>query len=669
MFNYMRFLLKNKWPLAMLFFIVFFVGGPLQILTITSLDQGLQLSAIFFLGLAFIVALALILPIYNFKHVYEKKSLDFYFSIPISKKTQFRSTVLLTNLLVSIPLLLTGTILFFLVESTHQLGVVVGIGSLLFSYTVIQAISTYISLQNYRSHDSFITLIAWFGLPIFLYFILQSYFQGAILGYTSNFQSLGWLNPIVISSEWISLQFSTNATSAITFMMPIVWSIIAIFLFYKSYSSYVHFPSEQAQDVNDKWNYYPFLMNVYMIAFLLLSYSSYNYAYLSNALKSDPTVLFNLIVPVLAIYVFYIFIGFIAKRSTKSFIRSSVIFILALFVSFGFNYSLLSTRGFGYTDYIPKASEVESITVSELYPNYIDFTQRYPFVPYVLTAEDSIKATIEYHRSLLGTLGQMTKVYSQYGNYKVDYTMKDGSTISRYFTSTDLSTVDYVVFKNFYSSKEIYSSLYSYLEEDPLYYSSYTTLYYDQFTNKEFVMSEELRSIIKEELHYTHFDKLYEGSTVVTYLGINKNKYVQKDQYGNSMMNDQVLPITKDMVKTIAYLKEHSMLYYIPTLEEQLDNIARIDYVNLEESQFGNTKVLNPSIIQQYSVPFGKDGSSGTLYTIKESAYANITPYAYDFLGSNELNLGVLIVTFKNQATGYYAIDKTHVDKSMIISK
>lgn len=669
MLHYMSYLLKSKWPLALLFLIVFFVGGPLQILTITRIEQSLQLSSIFFLGLAFVVALGLILPIYNFRHVYEKKSLDFYFSIPISKSSQFNSTVLITNLLVSIPLLLCGTLLILLVDPTHQWGVFISTLSLLFSFTVIQAIATYISLQNYRFHDSFITLVAWFGLPLFLYLILQSYFSGAILGYATTFQSLGWLNPIVISSDWISLQFSTNYISQITVMMPILWVSLASLLMYRSYVSYVHFPSEQAQDVNEKWNYYPLLMNVYMVAFLLLSYSSYNRAYLTDSLQSDSYVLFNLIVPMLAIYVFYIFISFIAKRSTKSFLRSTLAFILALAVSFGFNYTLLSTKGFGYTNYIPNASDVESIKISSIYPNYIDFAQRWPFIPYVIEEEASIEAVIDYHEAILSTLGQPEKYFSQYGTYDVEYTMKNGSTVVRSFTISDLTSVDYSILENFYSSTEVYANLYSYLLEDTVYYSTYNILYYDQFTTKTNTMDSEFIAILNEELQNVHFEPLYQGSNVVTYLGMNKDKVVQKDQYGNSMMSDQVIPITKSMVKTIAYLEAHGQLTKILSLDEQVDNIAKMEYVILAENDNGNSKILNPSIIQQYSIPFGKEGITRTAYTIHEDAYDAIAPYAYDFLGSKDASLGVLIVTFKNQNFGYYAIDTSHVLAAMYKGK
>lgn len=665
MIAYLRFQAKQKWPLFLLYFIIFFMGGVIQLIDVAALNLSYTLTTLYQMALLVILISAIALPLSFMRPFYEKKSLDFYFSLPISKNHQFLSHFFLSMMIVLFPLWLNTLLCGFLLPSSFFLSVLQASSFLSIVYFIYVSIATLIGMQNHRSSDFLLTTIGYFFLLPFFTVCIESYLNSAIIGYQSSFSHLSeWIAPFASYSSLVSSLFS-DSSSFVPLLPLLVWFLIGLLSLGVAYRLFLVFPAEYAQEPNRTWYYYPLLMNSYAILFLLLFLSTYNYDLLYPYYSSSPSYV-TLLLGILFIYILYILISFVAYKGIKHFIKSSFLFLMISGGTLAINHFVVITKGFGLGTYIPAPTEIQSIEVQLPSPSYL---ATYPMTNafYTIDQASDFEAITNYHHAILALLDQpLDSSMTLYQSFVVNYHLQDGRVISRSYSFPSPSMIDVDILTAFYAIDALYqqnSLLYS---DDPIVYSLLTNA--NSTSNQDF---SELRTILQEEATYLRFQELYQGHYYVGSLLLSDpSSTSSKGDDGFAYPLQEEIVITDQMVRTIAYIKEQF------SLDQPFTNDASMNCTTctiktmkvMLPSDYGieNLNVINPMIASSfgYNVKPMADSSSSPIpapllgKTIKPEYFELIKKHSYSYLMSAH-PLAIVSIEDEKGLLTFYGIDST----------
>ena len=114
--NYFKWLIKSR-KVSLLFFILIYIG--FQLIPFTSFDPAYPKDTFIAganIGCVLSILLTMAMPVYLFAYIHRKSSVDMYFSLPVSRKEQLITNLLLTWLL-SYGCFFAGTTLIWLVHA------------------------------------------------------------------------------------------------------------------------------------------------------------------------------------------------------------------------------------------------------------------------------------------------------------------------------------------------------------------------------------------------------------------------------------------------------------------------------------------------------------------------------------------------------------------------
>mgnify|MGYP007069837099 FL=1 len=279
--------------------------------------------------------LSFVIPSTLFKYVQNKKAVDSYFSINVSRQDMLHTTLIFSGLAICIPFTLGTFVVVLLGAKTgYFIQVFLFLVMMVLSYLCLLVFNSCTYLLGNSAFDGVVMEYAYLFIPLVLYIVLSSFVDNCIYSYST------------INDEWFarsSLTLSTimNGSGLIEGTYDTAslgyWLITAVLYFCIGYYGLrVHFirrKVERAESIsNDKLSY-PFIILLYMVSLLF-----------SVALSRNGVYSY---VIYLMIFVCYIVASFIYKRKIHISLKDIAVFVVTIVLALGVAWAADKTQGFG----------------------------------------------------------------------------------------------------------------------------------------------------------------------------------------------------------------------------------------------------------------------------------------------------------------------------------
>ncbi len=460
--DFLKFQFKSRKYLVIFLFVVqMLVGMGTYALVYNSLKTSVYLS----MGLTFMIlmiATTLLTP-YLFSFIQNKRSVDTYFSLPISRKGLLLNNLIFLFIILFGSWLLPNIISFAiaLCIGANFLGILAYFGIiLLVEIGIVLFFGTVYLLAN-NAIDGVIMIIAYSLLPLFLTLAISLFQSVYIIGYSAiDLNNIFYLSVPVMACnmffEGISLIMSDYFygwlinSSFIDIIIYIAWTI---FFGFGLYHLFTKRKAENAEQNSNHFLAYPSL--IYFYTFILLFVVTYMFGF---NLHSGDELMVSLLSSLLAyslVFIFFMVAQFVYRR--KIFISSKVIifFVVTVILTFAFSELAYTTKGFGLSyayikdhEYVTYSyrTNVNTIEDEELKAYFMDYIANNPaYNDYEYYDESYIglefdiamdKKDIQENQELYNLLEEL-RIYLIEDYYNQRYDNYD------YMTSTSLIIYDY----------------------------------------------------------------------------------------------------------------------------------------------------------------------------------------------------------------------------------
>ena len=331
--EYFKYLIRSHRYLLLLIFLI----------TILNCIGHQRLNHSWLIGLQslFCVILLYVMPVDVFFHIHDKRAIDTYFALPISRKAMLLTGILFCTACVYLPYSIASIYYFILVKSSFTTVLVFFPEMLLFVLTMI-VFNTAIYLIGNNQIDGIIMLGAYTLLPVFLNNALSIFMSSYVCGLVSYpLDFIGYLSPLWTGGSLITELFG-NTTHFDKILVLIAFLLASSYLLYRNY---VDRKSERASMISDSFLSYPLMISVYtlLVLFIISSLYSFWYDTFIDFFRENFTIY-------LSVFAVYVAVHFIYKRKTYFSGKMLLSFFLALAIALGLAFAARSTRGFGLSD-------------------------------------------------------------------------------------------------------------------------------------------------------------------------------------------------------------------------------------------------------------------------------------------------------------------------------
>lgn len=377
---YLRYYINSNKRLLILVFIILFLMMPFFTFNYMGLPHGSYSLDTFYMGfIALGVAacaggciLSYLLPIYNFRYLYKKRSHELYFSLPIQRKHLFLYNFISGLIVLFIPLLINYLLGYFVMlglgfrASLNYMMIpllfILGLSILLL---VQYSIFTFLSVKCNNLIDSILVNGAYVVMPFIVIFAANIFFNNQLTTILGNvgaspdeFVNMGmiqmllsmpatiyaFLAQIMISmaSEMFVIDTLINNFNWLYFLY---WGVIGILCFWFGWKSFVDRKPEDAEQRTVSLFGYPVIITVITLCMILF------------IMNIDS----GLVVPSIIVLVAYFCMIFFSNRKIQIRKLHVIVFTVIYLGTFGFSYLYTQTKGFGMVREFPTMTEVKKI--------------------------------------------------------------------------------------------------------------------------------------------------------------------------------------------------------------------------------------------------------------------------------------------------------------------
>lgn len=329
--EYFKYLIKSKRYLILL----------IGLVTLLNIVGSKESTGVFLQSILSIV-LAYLLPVYIFYYNHDKKAVDTFYSIPVSRKALLITGVLFIIGLIYIPLALT-VIPYMIRKAFYIFDALLFLLKLLLAVSAIVIfVSSIYSLVN-NAVDGIIMLGAYSFLPIMTIIVADNFLRVFVCGVQSfDLKFLGYLSPVFMAGDVFvnkilnTPQILYSCTGLVIYL--IVCSVVL-------YLNNVDRKVERANTLSNNIFTYPFIITIYLVLVLLQisSFTSADSFSIVSAIKDN-------FIMYLVLFAIFISANFIYKRKLHFNYVLPALFVLALLATLLFANYAKSTRGFGLSD-------------------------------------------------------------------------------------------------------------------------------------------------------------------------------------------------------------------------------------------------------------------------------------------------------------------------------
>ena len=277
------------------------------------------------------------LPVYIFSYIHNKKAVDTFFSIPVSRKATLISGLLFCVLTVFIPLALT--LGFYSLVEKIGLVVFIYLLELLLIVSTLIIFNTTIYLTANNVFDGVEMIGAYSFLPLVLFICFNNIVSTYVAGlYSMDAPFLMYTSPVVMSGNCF-IEIVDKGHDVKHLIALLVYLVVFSIILLKAYTNR---DVERADTPSSKFFAYPLIIFIYVALCLFVISSQYGYDYknILEFLKSE----FILYVLLFAIYVAA---HFVYKRKLYFNYKLPLFYCLALVLSLVVAVAFKSSQGFG----------------------------------------------------------------------------------------------------------------------------------------------------------------------------------------------------------------------------------------------------------------------------------------------------------------------------------
>ena len=310
-----------------------------------------------YLILSIAVLLCYILPIVVFKYIHDKKAVDTYFSLPLSRKELLVTGLLFCVLATIIPSGISYLV-YNLIYESHSIPSAIGFNALVsVASTCLILFNTMLYQLANTEFDGIVMIGAYSLLPLAMLVVMEIFLETFVCGYAeSSFEIIGYLSPAYLLSALFLKNYNTfhlelDILDWKYLLALIVFAIISFVIMYKL------FPKrdvERAGTSSSKFFAYPFVIYTYTLLVLFGISSNYSYSYAG---------IFSFLEEFLVLYIItfalFVIAHFVYKRKFYFNIQLPIFYVIALAISLLFCTFARSTNGFGLAnDYLLDSKNV-----------------------------------------------------------------------------------------------------------------------------------------------------------------------------------------------------------------------------------------------------------------------------------------------------------------------
>lgn len=380
---YLRYYVNSNKRLLILVFIILFLIMPFFTFNYMGLPRGPYSLDTFYMGFIALGAascaggciLSYLLPIYNFRYLYKKRSHEMYFSLPIQRKHLFLYNYFSGLLVVLVPLLINYLLGYFvllvlgyrerLLYMMIPLFFFLGLSILLL---IQYSIFTFLSVKCNNLIDSILVNGAYVVMPFIVMLSATIFFSNQITAILGNvgaspneFINMGMIQMLLsmpstiyaflfkmIASMASEMHRIDTLINAFNWLYFLYWGIIGVLCFWFGWKSFVERKPEDAEQRTVTLFGYPVIITVITFCMVLL------------VMNMDGGV----IVPSLIILVAYFCMIFFSNRKIQVKKLHVIVFALLYIGTFGFSYMYTQTKGLGMVKELPSLTDMKHVEIN-----------------------------------------------------------------------------------------------------------------------------------------------------------------------------------------------------------------------------------------------------------------------------------------------------------------
>ena len=302
--------------------------------------------------------LTYLIPCNVFFFVHDKKAVDTFFSIPVSRKAILFTGVVFCALVAYVPFMVTFSYYAF----AEKLGILMFVVSLLKILLVAFALvvfNTCLYLIGNNIFDGVVMIGSYSIMPLVLLIALETFGDSFVAGRGFDTSFVAYLSPVFISTD---LFFDIMDASMVDISNVVALVAYLLVFGYLLYRSYVDRAVERAGTPSNKFYSYPLVIYIYVFLMLFMISSSYNYHY-----KSFGSFMSDMFTVYLMLFVVFVVAHFVYRRKLYFSYKLPLAFVLAGVLTLGFTTLARSTKGFGLSG---KYDHNDKLAEYYLYSNY-----------------------------------------------------------------------------------------------------------------------------------------------------------------------------------------------------------------------------------------------------------------------------------------------------------
>lgn len=367
--QYFKSILKRQKKLLFLYTVIGFVAFPMVALISNNYDQGQGVYEYSILiNMVFMVACVMVLPIIINKFSLNKRSVDTYYALPISRQHLFNVHYYAGVVCIYIPLLINYVLGTLILTLRYGLGNFTGVYFLAFLGIIIitlaiYSINTLIVTKANNMIDAAILIAAYTILPYMLISSAWSFLNRFTIGFTESMFSLSllfdFLCPLIVLNNFINA-INNYVYRFTMFEYNSLWIVyeaaIAVGFYVWAAHVFKKRKGEDSEQVSKDFFTYPFVVNLTSI--ILLSFYIIDF--------SDIVLTIAILV---ITFIVYLVMHFISRRSMKV-TAALIIKYFVILIAFNlFAFAAKETYLFGINLRTPEITQYTQLEVS-----YWDYT-------------------------------------------------------------------------------------------------------------------------------------------------------------------------------------------------------------------------------------------------------------------------------------------------------
>ncbi len=329
--EYFTYLFKSKRYLLIFILLIAF----LNILGIGNEDVGLVIQGFLCTVLTYVI------PCNVFSYVHDRKAVDTYFSIPVSRKAMLVTGIIFCVLVTYVPFVVTFSF-YAVAESIGIVNYVVFLLKILLVAFTLVVFNTTLYLIGNNIFDGVTMIGAYSMLPVILLMAIEIFKDSYIAGGGLDTGFVAYLSPMFISTD---LFFDLHEASIVEIHNVAALTVYLVVFAYLLYRSYVLRAVERAGTPSTKIYSYPLVIYLYVFLILFMISSSFNYGYTTlGGFISDMFIVYVML------FVAYVTAYFVYKRKLYFSYKLPLVFIMAALLTLGFCSLARKTKGFGLSN-------------------------------------------------------------------------------------------------------------------------------------------------------------------------------------------------------------------------------------------------------------------------------------------------------------------------------